>query len=118
MTLSIVQKQVGAAANGIDHEIQIAIAIDVRKRGARTIQIGASNASRRRNVFETPIAQVSIKNIRAVQSAEIDIGQTVSIDIARGHPRTIQKDLIRQMALLGEDVRENDPGSGGGHCEQ
>ena len=71
MSLAIVQKQTGAAAERIDQQIQIAIPIDIREDGASRILICTRHARRWGDVFEFPIAQITIEDIGPVEPAKI-----------------------------------------------
>ena len=89
------------AANGIDHEIQVAIAVDVGERSPGRIQIRAIHSRCFGDILEFPIAQVAVKLALRTQATEEEITPTISIDITCRDAGTVEQNLVGQVPLLG-----------------
>src|SRR5262249_39644428 len=100
MPLPVIEEEVGAAANGIDDQIERSVAIDIDQCRSRGIQIRASDAGFFGDVLKFPISQVSIKMVARFGSAKVQVTQAVSIHVAGGYPGAAGKDLTRQGPLL------------------
>ena len=72
--------------------------------------IGAGHASGGGHVRKVPIAQIAIERVGSVQAAEIQIAETIAIDVTCRDAGTVKKDLIGQGPLLAESIGEGDAG--------
>ena len=54
------------------------------------------------------------QGVGAIETAEVDVGASVAIDIAEGHTGAVEQDLVGEGAFLAEAVGEADAGDLGG----
>ena len=81
---AVVQEAARAATDRIDKKIQVPVTIDVGERGSRRVLAFTRHSRGGGNILELPTTEVAIKDVRAIQTAEVEIAQTVTIDISRG----------------------------------
>ena len=91
MSLAVIYEDVGTAAQRIDYQVQVAVAVDVSKNRSGGIQLRTGHSSNRGNVLKFPISQVAIERIRSIQSAEVKIAQSVAIHVTGSHARAIEE---------------------------
>ena len=94
--------------DGIDNQVQIAIAIQVGKRGAGRVQTVAGDAGRLSDIRKLPVAQIVIECAGTAQVTEEQIAQAVAIDVSRRNARAVEKNLIGQVPLFGKRIGEGD----------
>ena len=108
---AVVNENVRAAAEGIDDEVQIAVAIQIDQRGAGGRQIRTGHACRLSNVLKFPMAQVAVEAVPTVEAAKIQVAPTIPVDVPRRDARAVEQDLIGEMPLRGELISEENPGA-------
>ena len=82
---TIIEEEEGPAANRVDEQVKVAVAVDIGKSRSGRIGTLASNASPGGDILKLPVTQIAIENIRAVQSAKIKVAPSVSVHVASGH---------------------------------
>ena len=110
MALPVVQKNRVAAAERDEHEVLIAIAVDVSKGAARRIAARRRDAGTCSDVFEPPVAEIAIQRARAFRAGQEDVRAAIAI-----HVRETYAGALRQLAITDEEriadgVGEGDPG--------
>src|SRR5690606_3396933 len=90
------------------------VTIDVGERRACRGLVRARHAGLRRDLLEAPSAEVAEKRVRTVEPAEVEIAESVSVDVAGRDTGTVEEDLVEKGTLLGEAVGEVDAGGGWG----
>ena len=65
MTVAIVEKEARSPAQGIDQQVQIAIAIDIRQNSAGGNLSSTGNSGGCSHVLKLPVTQVSVEDIGA-----------------------------------------------------
>src|ERR1043166_1090394 len=99
-----------AAAVRIDHQIEVAVTIDIGQDGPSGIQIRTGDAGCFGNVLELPVAEIAEKLVRAVQSAKVKIAPTIAINIPAGHAGAVEQNLVGQVSLLAQRVSDKNSG--------
>ena len=113
MAFAIIEKKPGAAANRVDQQIQVAIAVHIREDAPGGKLSGAGHASRVCDVLEFPVAKVSIEFVAAFQTAKVEIASSIAVNIAASDTGTVESNLIRGGAGVGENIGEEDAGECG-----
>src|SRR5262249_3659080 len=109
MPFAIVEVDMRSTPERIDYEIQGPIPVYIHQGSAGGVEVGAANAGPFGNVFEFPIAPVSVQTVARFQAAEIEIAPTITIDIAGSHARAARQDLTRQHAVFGQSIGKKNP---------
>ena len=91
---AIVKEDVRAAADRIDNQIQVTVAVDISERCAGRIQSGTCYASRFSDVLKFPVAQVAIQDVRSVQPTKKQITPSITVHVPRGNAGTIEINLV------------------------
>src|SRR6266571_5147382 len=91
--VSVIQEETGAHTNSVDQQVQVAVAIHVRERGAGGKLSGTCHAGTGSNVGEPPSAKIPVEGVVAFQTAEIDITQSVAIHVTERDPGAVEADL-------------------------
>ena len=112
-SLAVIEEQARAAADAIDQQIEVAVAVHVGKGGAGGGLIGAGHTGGGGNIGKVPIAQVAIERVGRVQAAEIQVREAVAIDVAGSDAGPVQKNLVGERSLLAEVIGEGDAGGHG-----
>ncbi len=107
----IIQKNPAARSDCVHQQIQITITIQVRQCRSRRVQPLAGHSGFRRDILESPVAQIPQQHVRSIQPAKIQITPSIAIHVSGRHPGTVQQNLVRQMTVLVEEVGK--PFSGG-----
>ena len=108
MAFAIVAEDARSTADRIDNQIQGAVAVEVGERGPGRVQVVAGHAGARGDVLKLPIAQVAIKRAGAADVAEEEIAPAVAIHVSRRHAGAVEQNLIGQMPLFRQKIRECD----------
>jgi len=66
---AVVIENVRAVAHEIDDEVEVAVAIKVRQERAAGVHAWTGNAGGSGDVFETPVAEVAVKSVVALEPA-------------------------------------------------
>src|SRR6185369_6918528 len=108
MAFAVVEKEPRPSPDSIDEQVQIAVAVHVDQHCAGgklplTTNPGPGLVS---HVLKAPVAQVAVKHIMIFQTAQIDVTETVAIDIAQGKTRSIESNLILGSSGIAQDVCE------------
>ena len=111
--LAIVEKNMGALAHGIDDQIEIAVAVEVGQQRAARIHSRAANASAGGNVFKAPVAEVAVERVVTFKPAKINITEPVAIHVSSSYSATVEQNLVRFIALDGDEIRELNARSAG-----
>ena len=82
---AIVEQEGVRSSQGGDQQVEIPVTIYVGQHGAGGKAVIQGDTCLGRNIGEGPVAQVTVEDIRAVQTRKIDVGPTVAIHIADGH---------------------------------
>src|SRR6266404_2088054 len=102
MTFTVVEEGTCAAPNGIDEQVQVAIAIEVRQHSAGRVLVWASDAGRLRDILEFPIPKISIEHIGTLDSTKINVTPPVAIDITERDTGTIFEDAVFGHGFVGK----------------
>src|SRR5436309_9281994 len=115
MAIPIIKKQARPAAEGIDEEVQIAIAIDISKSSARTVLAFHEDTGTGSYVFKAPVAEVAIEGAMGSHAAEKKIAPAIAIHISRGNPRAAGAQRILKVPFIRDVVGES---NASGRCVQ
>src|SRR3989442_5492796 len=73
-------------AQRTDDQVQLAVAVDVGKNRAARGLVCASNTSARSDIFELAVSEIAVECVGAIQIAEVQIAQSIAIEITGGDP--------------------------------
>jgi hypothetical protein len=93
----------------------MAIAVNVGHESPAGGLMSAADAGGGRDIFELPIALITIKHIAPFQIAEIQIAKAIAVDITGGNPSAIEQVLVFFGTVITKMIRESDAGLGSGH---
>src|SRR5438445_88949 len=71
-----------------------------------------SDAGRRGDVLEAPVAQVAVQRIRALVAGEVDVGAAVSIHVPQRYPAALRQVTVPERAVERDGVGESNAGAG------
>ncbi len=109
--MTIIEEDVRAAAEGIDQQVEVTVAIDIGKDGPGRFQAVAGDTGGLRHFFKPSAAQISIEGIGATEATEIEIAPAIAIDITGGHAGAIDEDLVEGGLIVGQEVGELNSGN-------
>ena len=104
----VVEKQARAAAQGIHQQVQIAVSIHIHQKAPGGSLTRAIHSGCFRRFLKAPSTAVEVQGIRALQTAQVEVRQSVAIDIAQRHARTIFEDAVPGRRSFLEAVGEPD----------
>jgi len=110
MALPVVQKNRVAAAERDEHEVLIAIAVDVSKGAARRIAARRRDAGTCSDVFEPPVAEIAIQRARAFRAGQEDVRAAIAIHVRQAHARALSELAILCQQRIADCVAERDAG--------
>src|SRR5438105_5449319 len=110
---AVIEEQPSAAADAIDKQVEVAVAVHVGKGGAGGGLIGAGHTGGGSNIGKVPIAQIAIERVGRVEAAKVKIAETVAIDVACRDAGSIEKNLVGERSLLVEAIGEGNAGAHG-----
>ena len=108
--MSVIQEETGAHTNSVDQQVQVAVAIHVRERGAGGKLSGTCHAGTGSNVGEPPSAKIPVEGVVAFQTAEIDITQSVAIHVTERDPGAVEADLVFGSLGIAQHIGEVNAG--------
>src|ERR1043166_4310011 len=108
MPFPIVEEDMAAASHSVHHQVEIAVAIDIRETCAGNIQFRTAHACRRGNIFKSPVAKVAVEVAVAFKAGKEQIAPAITIDVSGSHARAIEQDLIGNVPLLGKVIGEQE----------
>src|SRR6185436_16635068 len=111
MALAIVEEKASPHASAIDQQVERAVSIDISKYSACGKLIRAGDTCRFGDVFELPGAEVSVKPISILESAQVNVAPAIAINITASDPGTIEAQLVFGGFFIGQDIGEIDTGS-------
>ena len=91
-------------AKCIDDQVERAVTVEVDERCTGAIEFCHGDAGLVSHVCEMPIAQIAIEGVWGIETAEKEIGQPVSIDVARGNAGAVENVLVGDVAVGAEKV--------------
>src|SRR5882762_1754928 len=97
-----------AVADGIDDQIEIAVAIQVGQRSPGGGQTGASHPGLGRDVLELPVAEIPVEGVGPIQCTEVEVAPAIPIDVTSGDPRSVEENLVGEVTRLRQGVGEED----------
>ena len=103
--MTVVLEQHVAAAHGRDVEVRVAVVVDVGKGRGDADLSGNSNTRGRSDLLELAAAGVPPQLIAAHLTDEVDVEQSVAVDI--GHGEAVAMVVVRRLVRLARVV--NDP---------
>src|SRR5690606_4482609 len=89
-------------------QIKISVAVDVGESGSGRGLVGARHTGGCRDVLEAPVSEVAVERVGRIEAAEVEIAESVAIDVTRGDAGPVEEDLVGQRAFLIKTVREGD----------
>jgi hypothetical protein len=108
--MAVVHENMRPASDRINHEIQVAIALNVSKRGTRCIQIHTVHSRALRDIQKFPITQITVKLALRTQATEEEITPAISIDVTCCDAGTVEQNLVGQVPMLWQAVGERNAG--------
>ncbi len=105
---AIVEENVRACANGIDDEVEVAVAIEIDESGASAVDMGEGDAGLSGDVFKFPVAEIAVEHVVSAHAAEIEIAPAIAIHVAGGDAGAVKQDLVCEMAFDREQVGKVD----------
>src|SRR6185312_2091839 len=86
------------------HEIEIAVAVDVGERAAGRMPVGRRDAGRRGDVVEPPVASIAVELAPTLGRGEKDIRPAVAVDIAEADAGALAEDAIGEQRRIAHAV--------------
>src|SRR4030095_14233199 len=108
--MAVVVKNTCAASKRVDQQIQVAVAIDVRKSRSRRILLPARDSCFTGDVLKSPVPKIPVEHARSAELAEEEIAPDVAVNVSSSRPRPAEQIPIRDGTLVGEVVCKGDPG--------
>src|SRR5438876_8172918 len=106
MASAIVEKAARAAANRIDQQVQVAVAVNIREYGASRGLAFTSDAGSGRDILELPFAEIAEEPVVSFDRAKIEIAQPVAVDVSGRHAGAIEENVVRQGMFFGKVIGE------------
>ena len=110
MALAVVEKEPRPAAQTVQKQIKVAVAIHVREDASGRKLVRAGETGGGRDILEFPISEVPVQRVGAFQTAKVHVHQTVSVDVPECDARA---DLIKTVLgrrRVRQQVGERDSG--------
>jgi hypothetical protein len=113
-TPAVVLEHSSAAPERVHEEIQVAVAIDIGKgRPGRVLSL-AGHTGGMGDVLEAPVAQIAVKRVARIETAEVEIAPAIAIDIPGGDAGATEEVAVGDGAFVAEQVGEGDAGGDDG----
>src|SRR5205823_4055711 len=90
--------------------VEPAIAVEVREYSAAANVIRGVQTRSGGHIFKSPLAEVPIKCVAALQAAQEDVRPAVAIEITHSQATAVFQDTIRCAGPLVQNIRETDSG--------
>jgi len=111
--IAVILETTHPAAKGRHQQIQIPVAVRVAKRRAGRMRRGFRDARLRGHVLESPIAQVAVQSVCAVDPRKEQVAPAVGVEVARRHARAVHQIVVVHHPPDRQRIGERDAAAGG-----
>ena len=110
MPLAVVDKNRVGPGRGEQNQVEVAVTVNVGERRARRMPVAGTDTGRQCDLFELPVAEVSVQRGTALGAGEEDVNESVTICVAERHTSALSKDPVRDECGIADRVGKRDPG--------